>query len=638
MPEFITLTECYSYYDKACHLGKKESGSLAVLDNILKEKHITAPTEMPLGIMSIPAELIVGTKNEGRSTSFSKSFYPLLAPKTEFADKWASLCKAHLTEGIHDPIKCYEFFNEYYILEGNKRVSVLKFFDAVTIPANVIRIIPPQSDDLKTRIYYEYMDFFNLSRVNFIYFSKTGSFSKLQRLMNKKPNEVWSDNDRTLFSSTFSRFSDFYNKEIKKASIVEVSDAFLYFITLYNYDKVTDYTISELKDKISLVEDEFELLTDKKVELKLDPSDNKKTLLQTILPKLGSKLRVAFVHERNSYESGWTHVHELGMLKMSKALEDDVEVMSFDNTLPHEEGHCLDEALDWGADVIFTTSSALLKDTLKASIENPDVKFLNCSLYTAHSSIRTYYARIHEVKFLIGAIAGAMCENGKIGYIADYPLYGTVAAINAFALGAKMVNPRAKIYLQWSKIEGSNPDKFFSEQDIHIICGRDNLAAGNYDKNFGLYMAGKDGIWNMAMPIWDWSVFYQKIIEQIMNGNWKKDESKSTLLGVNYWWGMSAGIVDVICSHRLPIGTLRLIDLLKDTIMSGDFSPFTGVLYTQDGHTVNAPDCTLSNEEIIKMDWLVENVVGEIPPVSDFDENAKLLTAYQGLIEEDKML
>ena len=46
-----------------------------------------------------------------------------------------------------------------------------------------------------------------------------------------------------------------------------------------------------------------------------------------------------------------------------------------------------------------------------------------------------------------------MAQNNRIGYIASYPIYGVPASINAFALGAKMVNPRAKIYLEWSTLK-----------------------------------------------------------------------------------------------------------------------------------------------------------------------------------------
>jgi len=98
----------------------------------------------------------------------------------------------------------------------------------------------------------------------------------------------------------------------------------------------------------------------------------------------------------------------------------------------------------------------LLKASLKTAVEHTDVKILNCSLNTAHRHIRTYYARMYEPKFLMGAIAGAISSNGKIGYIADYPVWGTIANINAFALGAKMVNSRAQIYLEWTKVKQKN--------------------------------------------------------------------------------------------------------------------------------------------------------------------------------------
>ena len=50
---------------------------------------------------------------------------------------------------------------------------------------------------------------------------------------------------------------------------------------------------------------------------------------------------------------------------------------------------------------------------------------------------RTYYGRIYEAKFITGAIAGAMAQNNRIGYIASYPIFGVPASINAFALGRR---------------------------------------------------------------------------------------------------------------------------------------------------------------------------------------------------------
>ena len=57
----------------------------------------------------------------------------------------------------------------------------------------------------------------------------------------------------------------------------------------------------------------------------------------------------------------------------------------------------------------------------------------NCSVNMSYSSICNYYPRMFESKFLMGALAAAMSETNILGYLADYPIYGMIANINAFA-------------------------------------------------------------------------------------------------------------------------------------------------------------------------------------------------------------
>lgn len=100
-----------------------------------------------IGIVQVPAEFIVDTKTAGRTNVFAQNFMPIAEEKSEFAAKWESLCSSHLDEGIREPVLVYEYMNRYYVEEGNKRVSVLKFFDAATITARVKRIMPEQNED-----------------------------------------------------------------------------------------------------------------------------------------------------------------------------------------------------------------------------------------------------------------------------------------------------------------------------------------------------------------------------------------------------------------------------------------------------------------------------------------------------------
>lgn len=627
--------EAANDYNKAIKLGKKEGECVPVLDDILKEKNITAPREIPLGIVQIPSELLVGTKTAGRSSAFSKSFYPLLKEDTEFAAKWKELYQAHLNEGIRDPIKAYEFMNKFYVEEGNKRVSVLKFFDAVSIPGNVIRIVPPRTDDKENKIYYEFMDFYSLSGINYIWFSQEGSFAKLQRLVGKRPDEVWSEDDKLTFSSIFSRFTAEYKANGGDKLPIEPGDAFLSFIKVYDYHTLDDMTSAELKAKLIKSWDEFQLLiTDDSLELQMDPTKDtevKKNIFARLIPVSTPKQHVAFIHEKTAKTSGWTYSHELGRMHLEEAFADQISTTCYNNATEENAEELLNKAIADGNNLIFTTSPPLMKASLKVAIEHPEVKILNCSLNTSHKYIRTYYARMYEAKFLMGAVAGAMSRNGKIGYIADYPIFGMTANINAFALGAKMVNPRAKIFLEWSTLKDHDVMEAFKQNEVHYISGQDMIIPGEASRHFGLYRADEESPLNLAMPIWHWGKFYEKMIRNIMDGSFKYDNATANTKGLNYWWGMSAGIIDVICSKHLPIGTARLVDLLKQTICQGNFNPFSGVLYSQKGLVQRDADKVMSPEEIVTMDWLAENVIGFIPKMDDLIEKAKPVVKLQGI-------
>lgn len=622
-------------YEKAYKKGKREGIPMTALDDILKSRNIHSPKEVSLGLVQIPIHQIVGTKTTGRSSAFSKSFYPTIEAPSEFSTKWCRLYQSHLEEGIHDPIKVYEFMNKFYVLEGNKRVSVLKYFDAISIPGYVIRIIPPWSDDKETLIYYEFMDFYNLSNINYIWFTQEGSFAKLQQLLGKRPDELWHDEDRLTFSSVYNRFESAYRSQDCENIPISVGDAFLFFIDLYDYQTLSSMPISELKEKVTKTRNEFKLLsTDTSLELQMEPSPasgTKRSILPRLIPTSTPKLNVAFIHTESKETSSWTYAHELGRMYLQQAFDDQLRTTCYDNVTEQTADDVIKQAIDDGNNLIFTTSQTLHKASLKSALDYPHVKILNCSLNNTQKNMRTYYARMYEAKFLMGAIAGAMSPSGDIGYIADLPIYGTIADINAFALGAKMVNPRAKIYLEWSMIKDHDIAKAFSEQNISIISGQDMLIPGTSSRKFGLYRLEENGITNLAMPIWHWGKFYEKLIRNIMSGSWKHDETTDETKGLNYWWGMSAEINDVFYSRHLPIGTARLIDLLKTNICEHDFNPFTGILFSQNGIIQDSAGKTMQPEEIILMDWLAENIIGSIPKTDVLIEKAKQIVQYQGI-------
>ncbi len=620
------------YYKEAQKLAQKERRRcisrgqypyLSVLDDFIPAEKSAAATEV--GTIQIPIEWIVGTKTEGRTTAFARNYMPLLDESTEFAAKWMKLCGVHLEEGLRDPIEVYEYMNRYYVAEGNKRVSVLKYFGAVTIAAHAVRILPERGSQ-ETEIYYESLDFNKYSKINFIEFSHPGRYLELQRLVGKKPGEAWTEEERRNFSSAYYRFKKVYEAKGGKRLLVTVGDAMIAYMKVYGYQELHSKSEQEIKKSIGKIWEEFTLQQeDSLIDLKLAPNQEKKPgILLKILPNGESKeRRVAFINDKSPSDSGWTYGHELGRLHVQQVFHGHITTTAYHDAMAGDPSQVIEQAIKDKNTILFTTAPRMLSVSLRAAVEHPEITILNCSLNKSHRYIRTYYARMYEVKFIIGAIAGSLAGGRPVGYICNYPIFGQIAEINAFALGAKMVNPNAKVYLEWSCVNGlSAATQRLTDRGIALISSQDLANPNAESYTFGLSHITKDGPVNLAMPVWHWGVYYETILRHILNRSFQSEYEESTK-ALNYYWGMEAGVVELFCSKRLPDGTQKLAEFLRQGICSGICKPFYGPLCRQDGQVIHKEGHSLSPEQIVNMDWLVDNVIGDLPDYEQLTDVGK---------------
>ena len=640
----------YVDYEKAQKLGMKafksavskgENEYLPVLDEILQGVDIVG--EVSLGLVQIPLDRVVGTSNVGRTYAFANNFMPILDYKTEFGAKWSSLYESHVEEGIREPIKVYEYMNKFYVVEGNKRVSVLKYCEAVTVPAQVTRKVPKLTDDLQTRIYYEFMEFYKLNEINYLWFSQEGGFKKLLELTCQDPEAKWTEDQIKDFGSAHHNFNTALKKTEVKNLPLTSGDAFLIFIDIYGYDNIKNLTANEMREKLQPLVEEY-LLESKggEVQIKTEPvAAGKKRLVNYIWNPGPKKIKVAFVFDKDPGESDWLYGHELGRLYLEDKCSDKIKTLKVHDINSEEQAvTAMNDLIDMGVKVIFTTSAQQVSASLKVAAEHKDVVILNCSLNTSHKLIRTYYARLYEVKFLAGMLAGIMSRNGQIGYIADYPIISSPANINAFALGAQMVNPDAKVYLEWTKVKGVSRESAiaeFREKGVEYVSDQEMIKPNEAGRQFGLYSITEDEPVNMAMPMYLWGPFYEKLIDSVLSGAFKQEDDNSEDKAINYWWGLSAGVVDVIYSRKVPEGTRKLLGLIRQQIIDNEFSPFQDVIYAQGGAVKNENGQRMTPDEVMRMNWLVENVVGEIPEMEDLREEAKSIVSLSGVSESEEV-
>ena len=511
-------------YAKALKLGQKAYRSsvlkgeypyLPALDDILT--CVDVQTESILGLVDIPMDQIVGTKTAGRKNSFAGNFMPIMPEKSEFAAKWSNLYGYQTENGVTEPIIAYEFMNKFYVLEGNKRVSVFKYLKSPSIEGNVTRIIPKPNDTVENKIYYEFMDFYKRTEINYLWFTKEGSFGQLTEAVGKGPEDVWTEDERRNFKSIYNDFQKLFEEKGGKKLAITTGDALLFYFSLYPYKNYEEKTAAEKKEELSRIWSELQLLDRSPGKaLVMEPVEEPEVSTVSTFAKFlklsssnSKTLKVAFIHARSTEKSSWTYGHELGRTHLEQVFGEEIETSCyFAGEDVTDITQLLEEVIEAGNHIIFTTNQKFISSSLKVALEHPEVKILNCSVNRPYGAIRTYYGRMYEAKFLCGMVAGAMCDNDKIGYLADYPILGSFANINAFALGVRMVNPRAKVYLHWSSVENADFQEFLKQENISLVSDSDMIRPDSKDRRFGLYLEREGEYTKLATPIWNWGKIY----------------------------------------------------------------------------------------------------------------------------------
>ena len=646
-------------YIKARKLGTKEYQKavseghypyLPALDHMLENR--TTLNEVPIGVMEIPIQFIVGTVTAGRQESFARNFMPLLGPETEFGTKWISLMEYQTSHGISDAIKVIEFMGKFYVMEGNKRVSVMRYLEQPTMRANITRIMPPQSasEDKEVKIYYEFLKFFKCTNLYNIMFTEEGSYQKLAAIAGQTLDEPWDEEAIKDLRSAFIAFSKVYMANGGKAyTTITEGDAFLVYLDMYKYESLKIPVQEEIKKNLSLIWKEIRIRANgNQIVFSEEPQLQKKAsipIIDSIMKKTYSEqdpLKVLFIYDGDATKSRWINGHEQGRIELEQIFPGIVKTLSCDCKDTEEEfATAVDAAAADGADLIITTSPVQMEHALKAAVKYPKIKFLNCSVHLSHEAVRTYYGRMYEAKFLLGMLAATLTKDHRIGYVSTYPIYGNIANINAFAIGASLVDPEVKIYLTWSCLKEEYWREYIKENNFNVVSGPDLIKPKNADNAYGVYTIGDGGeITNIAFPVWNWGKYYELIVQTILNDAWDVESGNVKDSAINYWWGMSSGVIDIYECDTLPYSVMKLVSMMRKGIINDSLNPFDGELRSQTGVIKGALSQRLTNEEIINMNWLCDNVVGSIPTFDELTESAQKAVLANGMpiINSDKQL
>ncbi|MBW7056868.1 BMP family ABC transporter substrate-binding protein [Paracoccus bogoriensis] len=330
-------------------------------------------------------------------------------------------------------------------------------------------------------------------------------------------------------------------------------------------------------------------------------------------------LKVGFIYVGPVGDGGWTYQHDQGRLAIEAEFGDRVET-TFIESVP--EGADAERALTQlalaGNKLIFATSFGFMDPVINVAQRFPDVKFEHATGYKTAENVATYDARFYEGRAVIGTIAGHMTQSNKIGYIGSFPIPEVIQGINSSFIHARKVNPDVEMRIVWvyswfdPAKEAEAANALLAEGVDVIMQHTDSTAplaqaqaAGAIGFGQASDMAAFAPTPRVSSIIDDWSPYYIKRVQAMLDGTWESGSS---------WAGIGDGEVVIgEISDAVPENVKAEALALRDAIAAGEYHPFTGPLNKADGTVWLAEGETASDADLQSMNFYVEGITAQIP-------------------------
>ena len=323
---------------------------------------------------------------------------------------------------------------------------------------------------------------------------------------------------------------------------------------------------------------------------------------------------VGFVYVSPIGDAGWSYAHDVGRQAIENMEGVRTSYVESVNEGPDSE-RVIQNMARKGYDLIFATSYGYMDPMLKVAERFPDTVFMHCSGFKRAENMGTYFGRMYQARYLSGMVAGGMTKSNILGYVAAYPIPEVIRGINAFALGARSVNPQVQVRVVWSKTwydPATEKEAAKSLLDVGadvIAQHQDSPAPQEAAQERGVYSVGYNTDMSsfapkahLTAPIWNWTPFYERTVNAVREGTWTSSD---------YWGGMEDGIVDLApLGPMVPEAIRQQVDAKKQEIIAGQELVFVGPINDQAGNERVAEGEVMTDEQLLGMDWFVEGVLG----------------------------
>lgn|GEM_PF-5598225 len=287
---------------------------------------------------------------------------------------------------------------------------------------------------------------------------------------------------------------------------------------------------------------------------------------------------------------------------------------------PENAAQSVQQLKNAGCSVVFLCDYGYEETAKQLADSYPDIQFVMLGECESAANLYCFTARLYQAYFLAGMAAGSKTESGRLGFVASIGGGEAVRSINAFALGAQLTRPGAKVLVEWTNsysdsVAAANVSEALIAQHCDVLAdGQYSAGAAQSAERYGAYLVSLGDVGrNSDHPYliggveWSLANSYRSIIESINAGIWSAQNTQSA------WLSMAEGAFDFMY-YNIDDETVRQnIDSYKTAITEANYNVFTGPIRDVYGNVIFGEGSAIPDEDLLLMLWFVEGVEGTVP-------------------------
>ncbi|MEA2403123.1 MAG: basic rane protein [Thermoleophilaceae bacterium] len=338
-------------------------------------------------------------------------------------------------------------------------------------------------------------------------------------------------------------------------------------------------------------------------------------------------LKVGLVYVSATNDQGWSQAFDVARTQVEQSMGDKVKI-TFKQNVPDgpDAQRVMEQMVRDGNDVIISTSFGQGRGTKALAAKYPDTKFLLVEGGPNElKNLGTYDINAAEGFYIAGMAAAAVSKKDQLGVVGGFPIPPQLAVLNAFALGAQSINPKATVRMVWTN-DWYSVSKAQSAASALISSGAGAVthfttgpAVGQVAERAGIpwisYEVNLEKFGpkhHLTSVIYNWGPYLESQFQQMLDGTWKSEFT---------FGGLSDDVVE-LAPFAGDYGAAsdenkKKIEEAMQGMKDGSLKLFEGPVVDRDGKVRIPEGKHATPEDLYTTDYVVKGVLGSIPKAGE---------------------